>query len=253
MSKRQVVHIDRDKCDGCGLCVPSCAEGALQIIDGKAQLVSETYCDGLGACLAECPRDAITIEERDAAEFDACAVVEHLTSLGRELPEAVRAHIPGPAAACPGTAARSLRAEGAAPAAVDADATALAPSQLTNWPIQLKLLPVSAPYLEGARLLIAADCAPFAFADFHKQFLRGHVLLIACPKLDDAPAYVEKLSEIFRRNDLASIDVVHMEVPCCFGLEGIVGEAVANSGAAIPVSVTILGLGGEILETRPLG
>jgi NAD-dependent dihydropyrimidine dehydrogenase PreA subunit len=253
-----VVHIDQDKCNGCGLCVPSCAEGALQVLDGKAQLVSDTYCDGLGACLGECPEGAITIEEREAEEFDVGAVEQRLTALGRELSEAVHIHAhvadkPRAAAGgCPGSATRSLQPECAGPAGCESDVAAPAPSQLTNWPIQLTLLPVSAPYLEGARLLIAADCAPFAFADFHKEFLRGRVAVIGCPKLDDAPAYVDKLTEIFRRNHIASVDVVHMEVPCCFGLERVVGEAVANSGATVPASVTVLGLGGEVLETRPL-
>ncbi len=248
---RKIVHIDEEKCNGCGLCVPTCVEGALQIIDGKAQLVSEVYCDGLGACLGECPQGAITIEEREAEAFDLEVVEEHLASHGEE---PVRAGAPShevatPPAACPGAALHTLHPRSAsAPQALSADEEQ-APSELGNWPVQLRLVPVVAPFLEGAKLVIAADCVPFAFADFHRQLLVGKTLLVGCPKLDDADFYRRKLADIFAQNDIESVDVVHMEVPCCFGLVHLVRQALDDSGKVIPLTVTKVGIQGAILET----
>jgi Pyruvate/2-oxoacid:ferredoxin oxidoreductase delta subunit len=212
VSTRKIIRIDEEKCNGCGQCVLACAEGAIQVIDGKARLISESYCDGLGACLGECPQDALIIEEREAEQFDPEAVEQHLAE-------------PAPAAArpaphghvCPGAAAQMLRQREAA--AGQAEAGGPAPSLLQNWPVQLTLAPVQAPHYDGAHLVISADCAPFAFADFHRQFLSdtrgasGPVLLIGCPKLDEGDFYRQKLAQIFARNDIESVEVVHMEVP----------------------------------------
>ena len=248
---RKIIKIDEEKCDGCGQCVPACVEGALQIIDGKARLVSEQYCDGLGACLGECPQGAITIEERVAEEFDEAAVEHHL---GEQAADTVsECPAAAPAGGCPGMAAVALSQP-----CVDEQPAASpeghpSPSRLGNWPVQLRLVPVEAPYLQGARLLIAADCVPFAFADFHRRFLTGRVLLIGCPKLDDAELYRQKLAEIFTTNDIESVDILHMEVPCCFGLVRLVQLALEDSGKRIPMSVTKVGVRGEILETSQLG
>ncbi len=248
--RRKIIRIDEEKCDGCGLCVPACPEGAIRIIDGKARLVSEIYCDGLGACLGECPQDAITIEERDAAEFDEEAVKRHLAGQAKPaVPEKPVAAPATAAAGCPGMLARMLREARPAPVADDDGATGESPSQLANWPVQIKLVPVMAPYFRGARLLIAADCVPFAFADFHRRFLAGRTLLIGCPKLDDAAVYRAKLTEIFTANDIQSIDVLFMEVPCCFGLVQLVRLALENVPKDIPLTLTRIGLRGEILET----
>lgn len=242
MAVRNVVRIDEEKCDGCGQCAAACAEGAIEIVDGKARLVSESYCDGLGACLGECPQDAITIEQRDAAEFDEEAVKEHLA--GKPL----MAEEPAPAA-CPGSASRSIdRCEIIDMEGEPGEKTTV-PSQLGNWPVQLKLVPTKAPYFEGADLVIAADCVPFAYADFHRKFLRDKVLTIGCPKLDSAEFYRKKLAQIFASNDLKSIEVVYMEVPCCFGLVHLVHESLKETGKDIPLTLTKLGIKGDILET----
>jgi len=250
--QRKIIRIDEDKCDGCGLCVPACAEGALRIVDGKARLVSEVYCDGLGACLGECPRGAISIEEREAEAFDQAAVHEHLEAehLQKNVPSESRS-MPQPLfGGCPGAAARTIEREAHAESPLMLDG-ALAPSTLVNWPVQIHLVPVRAPYFQGAKLLIAADCVPFAFADFHRELLAGRTLVIGCPKLDDVEAYVEKLAEILRVNDVASIDVATMEVPCCFGLVRLVRTALADSGKDIPLHLIKIGIGGEVLERAP--
>lgn len=241
MAIRDVVLIDEEKCDGCGQCATACAEGAIEIVDGKARLVSDVYCDGLGACLGECPQDAVTIEQREAAEFDEEAVKRHL-ALESETP-------PDAPAACPGSAPRTiercelvdLRGEPGEPGEF--------PSMLGNWPVQLKLLPVRAPYLDGADLLIAADCAPFAFADFHRKFVAGRVVAIGCPKLDSAEFYRKKLAQMFMQNDVKSIEVVYMEVPCCFGIVHLVHQSLKESGRNIPLKLTKVGIKGDILET----
>ncbi len=217
MATRKIVRIDEEKCDGCGLCVPACPEGAIQIIDGKARLVSETYCDGLGACLGHCPRDAITIEEQEAEPFDEEAVKGHL-----EVQHPVEA-------GCPST--QVLQFENS--------------SQLSQWPIQLTLVPPKAPYLSNAELLVAADCTAFAYPHFHQELLKGKTILIGCPKLDDVQFHVEKLTQIFRENNIASVTVAHMEVPCCFGLTYIVKEALSQAGKDIPVEDVTISIKGE--------
>lgn len=293
MAKRSIVHIDEDKCDGCGLCVPGCAEGALQIIDGKAKLVSDIYCDGLGACLGECPQGAITMIEREAEDFSEEAVKEHLENLqggsdhahGHDAEEdqdslacgcpstmvqsfgEVREKkpvSPSPVAAglggCPGSRSQSFEKAGqgtgaASGASVPGGHEEGHPvaSRLGNWPVQIMLVPVQAPYLNGADIVIAADCAPFAYADFHRRFLEGKTLLIGCPKLDDTEVYVRKLSEIFRQNDIRSIDIVYMEVPCCTGLVHLVKTALDQSGRNIPTTLSRVGIEGDFVEERTLG
>lgn len=239
---RKIIRIDAEKCDGCGQCAQACQEGAIRIVQGKAQLVSEGYCDGLGACIGECPQGAIAIEERPAKEFDAKAVERHLaqrqkarrTAEGRQT-----------ACGCPGAAARTLRSAQAGPRDAGGETV---PSRLTNWPVQLRLAPVKAPYFRGARVLIAADCVPFALADFHAQFLAGRTLLIGCPKLDDVSLYRDKLTQIFAQNDIKSVEVLHMEVPCCFGLVHVVRSALEDSGKKIPLRTVKIGINGRTLE-----
>lgn len=245
MAKRKIVKIDEDKCTGCGLCIPNCAEGALQIIDGKAKLVKDIYCDGLGACLGHCPEGAITIIEREAASFDEGATKKHL----EKIEKAKKKDLP---CGCPGTAVKSFkRNPSTRPPSEDLLGIGKAQkraSELCQWPIQLMLVPVEAPFLKNADLLIAADCAAFSYPDFHKDFLRGRALLVGCPKLDAASIYEEKLAEIIKANNLKSITVLHMEVPCCFGLNHIVNEALRLSGKNVPLKEITVGIRGDIKE-----
>ncbi len=230
--KRKILKIDEAKCNGCGECVPNCAEGALQIIDGKAKLVSDALCDGLGACLGECPTGALTIEEREADEFSEEKVKEHIQKPQQS-----------PPGGCPGMMQRDFRESGQANEAVSVSTQ----SALRQWPIQLKLLNPGAPYFKGADLVIAADCVPFSYANFHARFLAGKILIVFCPKLDSASEqYVEKLTEILKNNDIKSITTVHMEVPCCTGTVRIVEEALRNSGKHIIVKDYTISLKGEI-------
>jgi Pyruvate/2-oxoacid:ferredoxin oxidoreductase delta subunit len=255
---RKVIRIDEAKCDGCGQCVLACAEGAIAIVDGKAKLVSDTYCDGLGACLGECPQGALTIEERAAEEFDEAAVREHLQRLGHPHAPAPQhpAH-PAPAAhvhahhggGCPGSAVRSFRPAAPATTAGADGLTGATGSALGHWPVQLHLVPPRAPFLDGADLLLAADCTAFACGDFHRRFLGDHALVVACPKLDDTGPYLEKLTRMLADNDVRSLHVVQMEVPCCFGLERLARQALAACGRSIPLQVTTVGLGGDVLRT----
>jgi len=232
---RKIVKIDEEKCNGCGLCVPSCAEGALQIIDGKARLVSEQYCDGLGACLGECPQGAITIEEREAEEFNEEAVEHHLHS---KKPASASDELP---CGCP--SATVTQFEGRATRSPAAEAPIQ--SMLAHWPVQLTLVPPGAPFLQGADLLLAADCAPFAYPSFHQDFLKDHALVIACPKLDDFEAHLSKLTQILHHAEPKSLTVVHMEVPCCFGLVHMARQAILASGKDIPLKEITLGVKGD--------
>lgn len=259
--KRKIVKIDEDKCNGCGLCVPSCAEGAIQIVDGKARLVADKLCDGLGACLGDCPLDAITIEEREADEFDEAAVDVHLQEIGRPPLAPGHAHHHSASAphggGCPSAQVRSFTppAGGGCPSvrlmALDRPAEAArpasgpAPSRLAQWPIQLHLVPPSAPFLQEADVLLAADCAPFAYADFHEELLKGKALLIACPKLDDTGPYLDKLTAMIQHSRIRSLTVVHMEVPCCSGLIHLARQAVARSGREIPLETVRIGIRGD--------
>jgi len=233
---RKIVKIDEEKCTGCGECVIACAEAAIQIVDGKAKLISETYCDGLGACLGECPEGALTIEEREAVEFDEEVTAAHVARV-KELEKIAPA-------ACPGSIAMRLKREATAAADAPSEAT---PSQLTNWPVQLMLVSPTAPYFQDADLLLVADCVPFALADFHTRFLSDKPLIIGCPKLDDAGFYVEKMTELLKQSSVKSLTVVHMEVPCCSGLNYIASRAVAASGKDIPVKDVTISIQGEVL------
>ncbi len=232
MATRKIIEIDEEKCDGCGECVPQCAEGALQIVGGKARLASESYCDGLGACIGHCPQGAIRIIEREAAEFDEQAVEERM----RQSAQHTEAHKAG---SCPGAAVLEFSPESLAELG-----GAQRPSALSQWPLQLHLVPVQAPYLKGADLLLAADCVPFAMANFHGELLKGRKVLVACPKLDDTAPYEEKLAAMLRENDIRSLTVAHMEVPCCYGLVALAKSAIERSGRDVPlheVTVTVRG------------
>jgi ferredoxin len=237
--RRKIIKIDEEKCDGCGNCVPACSEGALEIVDGKARLVSEVYCDGLGACLGECPQGAITIEEREAEEFDLEAAERHLAQREKVEVEGFTG--------CPGAASRMLDPSKVEPVT---GSDAAGPSQLGNWPVQLKLVPVRAAYFDGGKLLIAADCTAFAFGDFHRRLLAGTTLLVGCPKLDDADLYRRKLAQILIQNDVGEVEVVYMEVPCCHGLVGLVQRAIEDSKKTIPLALTKIGVKGDVLETK---
>ena len=250
MAMRKVVVIDEAKCDGCGECVTSCAEGAIAVIDGKARLVSEMYCDGLGACLGHCPQGAITIEERDAPAFDDAATQNHLGTL-RRAQAATALRVTETLHQCPGSMMRSLdRPAATAPTAHPPMGGV--PSELRNWPIQLALVPPMAPYLQGAELLLVADCVPFAYADFHRRFLQDRPVIIGCPKLDQMDAYAKKLTEIVRVAKPKSLSVVHMEVPCCSGFTRLAQYALQAAASGIPLTDVTIGIRGEILDTVEL-
>ncbi|MEG0755254.1 MAG: 4Fe-4S binding protein [Oscillospiraceae bacterium] len=235
---RKIITIDEKRCNGCGLCVSACHEGAIGLVNGKAQLLRDDYCDGLGNCLPVCPTGAITFEEREAAAFDESAVkaAEPAEKAPEKLP-----------CGCPGTQSKTIRRESAcvtAPAQVQAQADT--ESQLSQWPVQIKLVPLHAPYFENADLLIAADCTAYAYGNFHRDFIRNRITLVGCPKLDEGD-YAEKLTEILRQNSIKSVTVVRMEVPCCGGLETAVKTALQNCGKMIPWQVTVIATDGRIL------
>ena len=241
---RKIVKIDQDKCDGCGLCVPSCAEGAIKMINGKAVLSADNLCDGLGACLGECPRDAIQIEERDTAEFDEAAVEQHLAAQGKATPadQQVPQRLAG--GGCPGSRAMSFvrpqESTGSPPAA------GCLQSHLAQWPVQLTLVSTTANYFQGADLLITADCVPLAYAGYHEDFLKGKAVVMGCPKLDDNQFYTEKLTELFSKSDVKSITVLKMEAPCCGGIALAARQALAASGKQIPCHEVTIGIQGNI-------
>lgn len=239
---RKIIRIDEEKCDGCGKCASACHEGAIEIVDGKARLVKESYCDGLGACIGDCPRGALTIETREADGFDENAVAEEMAK--REAVAKVKSAAPAPACGCPSAAARTLTPQ------VQQGSGVEIPSQLAAWPVQIALVPPAAPFLEGADLLIAADCTPFAFPDFHRRFMKGRVTLVGCPKLDDTGPYYEKLAEIFRTRGIRSVEVAYMQVPCCSALTRLVLGAREQAAASFPVRLTRIGLDGAVQESR---
>ena len=278
---REIITIDEDLCNGCGLCIPSCPEGALQIIDGKARLVSDLFCDGLGACVGHCPEDAMTVVEREAEPYDERKVMANIVGYGQNTIAAHLEHLrehgemglyreavdyleeqglevpalePEPAAelpcGCPGAMLREFSKETESEASAPSDYRPV--SRLTHWPVQIMLLPVNAPYFEGADLLLAADCAPFAYPDFHDEFLAGKVLLVGCPKLDDAAFYLEKMTAILETNDIKSVTCVHMEVPCCFGLPTIARQAISASGKDIALHDVTITVDGRITEALPV-
>ena len=250
--KRNIIVVDEDLCNGCGNCIIGCHEGALALIDGKARLIKETYCDGLGACLPTCPTGAITIEEREADPFlmPAPGSPADLEMKAEESSKAAAAAQPV-FRGCPGNAQRTFeRTQEAAPAPVASQAAvdpAAPNSELRQWPVQIKLMPITAPYYQGAKLLIAADCAAFSRANFHEEFIKGKITVIGCPKLDSVD-YSEKLTEILRQNDIRSVTIVRMEVPCCGGLDYAARNALQNSGKMIPWQVVTISTDGRILE-----
>ena len=241
---RPIIRIDEEKCDGCGLCATACHEGAIAIVDGKARLISESHCDGLGDCLGECPRGAITIERREADAYDEEAVrkAQEKKPSEKSLP-----------CGCPGTMARSLKEVPLPDLCEEADDRALEKtkdptlSRLANWPVQLALVPVSAPYLKGASLVLAADCTAFACPDFHDRFLEGKILLMGCPKLDDAASYEEKIGAILSENGIEKVEVVFMEVPCCGGLVRLVQSAIERAHVSVSLTLTKVGIHGAVL------
>jgi ferredoxin len=250
---RKIIEIDEELCDGCGNCVPSCAEGALQIIDGKARVVADMYCDGLGACLGECPLGALKIIEREADEFDEEAVEELLAKQKAETPAE-----PAPAfsGGCPSARLQSFgtAAPEIAPAPPidlsDSDAADLTQSALSHWPVQIMLVPPTAPFLKGADLLVLADCVPVAFPTVHRDFIKGKAVMMGCPKLDDAEHYIEKFAQICKASGVKNITTVVMEVPCCGGLPMIVKKGMELSGVNIPMEQVVISTRGEILDRR---
>ena len=233
---RKIIHIDEDKCSGCGACAAACHEGAIGMVDGKARLLRDDYCDGLGDCLPVCPTGAISFTEREASAYDRAAVEAHIRT---------QAEASAPHAGCPGHAMRRFDRGGDAPAPAPAAPETV--SQLEQWPCQIKLVPVHAPFFQDAKLLVAADCTAFAYAGLHSRFMKGKITLVGCPKLDGTD-YSEKLTEILRCNDIRSVTVVRMEVPCCGGLEAAVRKALADCGKLIPWQVHVISVDGQLLD-----
>ena len=230
---RKIIKIDEEKCNGCGACAAACHEGAIEMIDGKARLTREDYCDGLGDCLPACPTNAITFEEREAPAYDEAAVLAAKEK---------KASAPLPCG-CPGTQSKAIKRETCDCSAASAPVS----SQLRQWPVQIKLVPVNAPYFDGANLLVAADCTAYAYGNFHNEFIRGRITLIGCPKLDEGD-YTEKLTAIIKNNDIKSVTVVRMEVPCCGGIENAVKRALMASGKYIPWRVVTVTTDGRLVE-----
>ena len=240
---RKIIKIDEEKCDGCGLCVPSCAEGAIQIVDGRAKLVAERYCDGLGACLGECPRGALNIIDAEVEEFDEEAVEEHLENMK----SAAIKEKPAPAGGCPSAHIQHFQRFSSCEEANVPKTQEGASSELSHWPVQIRLVPPGAPFLKNADILVAADCTPIAYANFHRDFLKGRVALMGCPKFDDAQSYAEKFAQIFREADIKSITVLVMEVPCCQGMPVILERAMELAGKNVPIKKVVVSTRGELI------
>ena len=288
MAEREIITIDEEKCTGCGSCVPGCPEGALQIIDDKARLISDLFCDGLGACIGDCPEDAISVIKREAEPYDEARVMENIVKQGENTIKAHLEHLKNHGetgflkqatdyleengienpldkevkadqavgseagedklpCGCPGSKVMDLRDDDKTGTA-SGDAGIKQQTELRQWPVQIHLVPVNAPYFDGADLLIAADCVPFAYGDFHRSLLKGKILLVGCPKLDDAGFYKDKITDILKENDIKSVTIAHMEVPCCFGLVKLVNDALKDSGKNIPMEDIMIKVNGEIRE-----
>lgn len=279
MSKRTIIKIDENKCTGCGLCIPNCPEGALQIIDGKARLISDLFCDGLGACIGHCPEGAIITEEREAEPYNESKVMENIVKQGKntiiahlkhlkehneteyfrqavevlkkkniEIPHEAISGGGGPLpCGCPGTMVQDFSSQDKGSKQKEAKFVSIQ-SQLRQWPVQINLVPHFAPYLKDADLLITADCVPFAYADFHNELLKGKILLVGCPKLDDISAYEEKFNQIFKNNNVKTVAYVRMEVPCCFGMVPVIKKAIAASGKEIPFEEIVISIKGEKIK-----
>ncbi len=233
---RRIIEIDKEKCNGCGLCANACHEGAIGMVDGKATLLRDDYCDGLGDCLPVCPTGAITFVEREAAAYDEAAVQANMAKKGKT------------PCACPGSQSKLLEVQEKMAAKREEEATpAAVPSRLRQWPVQIKLAPIKAPYFDGAKLLIAADCTAYAYGNFHEEFMKGKITLVGCPKLDMVD-YSEKLTEIIKQNDIQSVTIVRMEVPCCGGMEMAAKKALQASGKFIPWQVVTISTDGKILD-----
>lgn len=272
MTKRKIIKIDEEKCNGCGECIPNCPEGALQIIDGKVRLISDLFCDGLGACIGHCPEGAISVEEREASKYDERKVMENIIKQGANVIKAHLAHLrdhkqdnlleiahevlkeknitvapdlskgPVSGSGCPGSRVADLKKKGFPG---KAGSPVQLESELGNWPVQLNLVPAFAPFLDNADLLIAADCVAFSYADFHRDLLKDKVLLVGCPKLDDIQRYQEKITQIFKHNNIKSVTYAHMEVPCCFGLINVIKDAISQSGRNVPFTDVEISIKGE--------
>ena len=240
MAIRKIIQIDEEKCNGCGLCIPNCAEGALKIIDGKAKLDADVLCDGLGACLGHCPQDAIHIIERDADEFDEKEVEKRMSKMENKHEDANHENHGHNGGGCPGSRMRQFEDK------EDTGKDVKISSKLRQWPVQLTLVSPGAPYFKNADLLITADCVPYAYANYHNEFLKDRAVVIGCPKLDEVESYVRKLTDIIKTNDLESITVLKMEVPCCGGMASAAKAARDNSGIEIPIKVVTIGIEGEI-------
>ncbi len=251
---RKIIKIDDELCDGCGNCIPSCAEGALEIIDGKARVLADFYCDGLGACLGDCPTGALSVVEREADEFDEEAVEKHLAKKEKEQPKVM----PMASGGCPSARLQTFAPQSAAHASDPCQAAnqpasfEQSESALSHWPVQIMLIPPTAPFLKNADLLVVADCVPVTYPDFHRDFLKGKAVMMGCPKFDDAEHYIEKFSQIFKVSGIKSITNVVMEVPCCSALPMIVKKGMELSGVTIPMEEIVISTRGKVLERRQI-
>jgi Pyruvate/2-oxoacid:ferredoxin oxidoreductase delta subunit len=243
---RKIIEIDDELCNGCGECVPSCAEGALEIVDGKARMIAEKYCDGLGACLGECPQNALRIVEREVDDFDEAAVEELLSRKKAAAPEPM---VPPPGG-CPSARLQTFKGQTPCQSAnLPIVNVGSEDSGLSHWPVQIRLVPPSAPFLKNADLLVVADCVPVAYPSFHQDFLKDRVVMMGCPKFDDQQAYIQKFKEVFEEADLNSLTMLIMEVPCCGTMRGIISEALKQSGKELKVDEAVISVRGEVLSS----